>query len=408
MIIKFPKKFKAHIYALFFFLSPFSFAAPVFNIDDQYLLQDAQVKHEYYFNEYNAASYINSFADSSSYLAAEQFHKLLDARAISGAPEYKVDEIFLSAFKQLKISTSDHLDFLLTAFTSPVYKASPSLQLLMAVYQSVIYGSATQATIQSNINWEYDRNSILWFLGNHVVYHFLKRKPHYQVFLNNAYANKGFPALYNPPHSYFLWTLMLGGSEHSWKDVGSEFGHAFLWGLSCNFNGEELRNQMGFLENCKVDKHSGYTELKGLKQDESYLLESEATPGPSRMRLTPVPGYVKKFTDINASPEEYSYKSLQHIVSKVVTDKTEGALFYVLYRGLDKYQFFTIGVYQGFLSISFVVDHHAPTPVLSYQIPLRGMNLDQMVNGIDALLHQDRSPHNMVPDLQGVWMMSSQ
>ena len=407
MTIRYTKIIRTHVYALLLCISPLSFSAPVINIDDESLLDSARLQHDYYFKERSVVSTLVSYTDPESHHAAKQFQRLLDAKAITETPELKVDEIFLAAFNELNILTSKQFSFLLTAFTSPIYQASPDQQLLVSLYHAVAYGSAAQITMLRNMNWNLE-NSVLWFLGNFAGYYALKSKPHYQKFLDSTYANGGFPALYNPPHSYFFSTLMAGSGEDYFEDLGNELGHALLRAFSCNFNGEALRNQMGFLENCKVDKHAGYTDLKDLRHDGSYLLEAEATTGLSKMRLTPAPGYVKDFTGHNISQEEYSYKSLHHVITRVVEDKTEGAMFYVLYRGADKYQFFTVGIYKGFLSLSFVVDHHAPTPVLSHLIPLRGMNLDQIVDGIDAVLHQDRTYHNLVPDLQGVWMISSQ
>lgn len=407
MIIQYTQKIRRYVYALLFCVSPFSFATPVLNIDDRIMLYEAQLQHDYYYKGHNAAAYIYAFAGSDSFQMAEQYHNLIATKAIEETSKHMINEDFLYAFKQLNISTSKEINFLLMAFASPIYQASPNLKLLVSLYHSMIYGSSVQTTMQSNHQWNME-NSLLSFLGNFVGYYALKGKPHIQVFLKNIYMNNGYPALYNPPHSYFFSSLAAVYSEDYWEDAGGELGHVLLRGLSCGFNGEELRNTVGFMESCKVSKHSDYEDLANLKANGTYLLESEDTTGLSKMQLTPVPGYIKEFTAQEVSPEKYSYQSLHHVMSRVVGDKTEGALFFVLYRGTDKYQFFTAGIYQEYLSLSFVVDHHAPTPVLSYLIPLQGINLDQITDAIHAMLHQDMSNRNMVPDLQGVWMISSQ
>ena len=95
-------------------------------------------------------------------------------------------------------------------------------------------------------------------------------------------------------------------------------------------------------------------------------------------------------------------------MSKIVEDKTEGALFFVLYRGADKYQFFTVGVFQGFLALSYIVNDHAPTPFLGFLTPMKDIDLNLLIEGIHSQLHQSKTHHDMVPDLQGVWMMSAQ
>lgn len=403
MTIKSTRTINYFICVFLFCLTPFSFANPVIRIDNKNLLTEAQVNWEFYINQQTTPSYLMSYIDSEGYSTAEQFQKLLSAKVISNTSEYKIDKNFLSAFKQLKILTTEQLDILITAFKSPIYLASPSSQLLTTLYRSIDYGSKNHETLFNNIVWGYETSSLLWSLGNFVGYYALKSKPHIQAFLDSTYANGGFPALYNPPHSYFFSELMSGG-----EDIGDELGHAVLAAFSYDCGSEELRNHVGFLENCKVDKHSGYPDLKSLKHDEHYTLEAKATSGVSKMHLTPVPGYYTNTNDTQLSKEEYSRQSLDHVVKKVIQDKTEGAIFYVLYRGLDKYQLFTIGVYQGFLSLTYVIDDHAPTPILNYLIPLKGMNVDQIIHGIHSMLHQGKSSHDMVPDLQGVWMISSQ
>ena len=404
MTIRHTKTIKKHVCALLFFISPFSFSIPAIDIDSTDLLRSAHIQHEYYFNEHGVGGYLYSFSDSESYQVAKQFQKLLDAKVITVAPEYKVDKAFLSAFKQLNITTSEQLDSLLIAFTSPIYQKSPNHQLLVSLYHSVVYGSAAQATMRRNTNWN-QINSVLWFLGNFPAYYVLK--PHLQKFLDSTYANSASPALYNQ-YSHFFSTLLSFNNEDYLEDLFEEVGQSILWALSCKENGEELRNTVGFMESCKVSRHAGYNDLKGLQHNSTYQLKSEATSGSSKVRLTPVPGYSKDFRSPDQPPETYSKKSLHHIMSKVVEDKTEGVLFYVLYRGADKFQFFAVGVYEGNLSLSYVVMHHAPTPVLTHLIPLQGMNLDQIIDGIDALMHQGRNKHDMVPDLQGVWMLSSE
>ena len=387
MIINYPQKIRTNVCALLLCLSPFS------------------------------------FADSASYYTAEQYQKLLDAKVVIEQPVHKIDAAFLSAFKKLKISSSEQLEFLLTAFTSPIYKASPSQKFLSALYHSISYGSFTQATLHNNLNWDFERSSILSFLGNYPAYYILTlldKKPELREFLYATHNNGGLPVLYNPPHSQFLSSIVSKYDEDYWENLGDEALHGLLWLLSCNNNGEELHNKISFMQNCKTDKHDGYPELKNLKFDQPEYLEVKANfeepinkktdesekdaKAPSRMQLTPVPGYFKNLSD----QEDYSLKSLQHLMTKIVEDRTEGAQFFVLYRGIDKFQFFTVGIYQGFLSLTYVVNHHAPTPTLNYLIPLKGMDLDLLVSGIHSMLHQDKSDHSMVPDLQGVWMISSQ
>lgn len=393
MIIKYSKT-RTLVYVLLFCLAPLSFAAPVVNIDDRDLLHNAQALHEYYFKGHNVARYAYSYTDSASYHTAEQYQKLLDAKAVIEEPEFKVDETFLSAFKKLKISSSEQLEFLLSAFSSPIYKASPSLQFLMTLYYPVAYGSSAHTEMKSHMN-----NRTLWFLGHFIGYYALK--PHLKTFLKAMYDNSGYPAVYNST-SHFFASLM--SSDTEWEDSLGELGFALVWALSCNTNNEELRNELSFLESCKLSKHRHYTELKELEYESPYLLKSLATAGISKMRLTPAPGYFKDFS----GEEKYSYKSLHHAMTKIVKDKTEGLQFFLLYRGEDKYQFFIAGVHQGFMSLSYVVHDHEPTPVLSYLIPLNGMNLEQIIGGIHGMLHQSKSDHDMVPDLQGVWMLSSE
>ena len=405
MIIHYLKKIRTHVCALLLCLSPLSFATPVVNIGNWDMLYDALVQHEYYFREHTAARYAYSVVDSAPYHIAEQYQKLLDARAIVEEPEYMLDKTFLSAFKELKISSSEQLDFLLTAFTSPIYKSSPGLQLLTSLYHSVVYGSSVQAIMRSNMNWEYEKNLMLWFLANYPFYPVFK--PHLKQFLKSTYANGASPALYNQD-SHVISAALSADNEDYWEDLGKEIGFFLLWTLSCNSNGEELRNEISFMESCKLSKHDAYRDLKGLEHNGSYVLESTATAGPSKIRLTPAPGYYKDFSTPEAKPEEYSKKSLRHVLSKVVEDKTEGTMFFVVYRGADKYQFFSIGVYQGFLAVSYIVHDHPPTPFLSFLTPMKGIDLDVLIDGIHSQLHQSKSHHDMVPDLQGVWMMSSE
>lgn len=404
MINKCYEKIRASVYAILLCLSPPTFAFPVLNIDNRNLLHDAKAQHDYYFKQYSTASYLYSFSDSSSYRTAEQYQKLLDAGVIVEEPEYKVDEIFVSAFKELKISSSDHFDFLITAFTSPIYKTSPSLQLLISLYRSVFYGSSVQANMQSVSNWDFGSGYTLWFLANFPLYRVFK--PHLKQFLNSTYVNSATPTLYNVD-SHVINAALSSENEDYWEDLGKEIGFFILKQLSCKPAGKELRNEISFMESCKLSKNSVYRDLKDLKHNESYVLDSVTTSGPSKIRLTPVPGYFIDFSRQHATPEEYSRKSLHHVMNKVIEDKTEGALFFILYRGADKYQFFTLGVYQGFLTLSYIVDDHPPTPFLSFLIPMDGMKLDALIDGIHYQLHQSKSDHDMVPDLQGVWMMSS-
>ena len=410
MIINPIKKITGSIYVLLLCSVSFSFAAPVINIQDIDRLNEAQRQHEHYFQNSHLSSYLLSYMDKESYSAAEQFEKLLDAGVIAktdevtDVPGLKIDEIFASAFRSLNISTTEELEFLLNAFTSPIYQRSPNLELLISLYKPVAYGSATQAEMHSNAYLSL-KSRTLWFLGNFPGYLALGGKPHIQKFLAAIYANRGYPALYNPPHSHFFSALTSSGND--WGDVFSELGHALLWAFSCNSDSEEFNNEITLLESCKVDKYQDYKDLKGLEHDQSYLLVSTKDSGSpeSKTQLTPAPGYFKEFADRSA---DYSLQSLRHVMHRVVEDKTEGAQFFVLFRGADKYQFFTVGIYQNYLSLAYVVDDHPPTPILSYLIPLKGMDLEQVIDGIHAMLHQSKSTHDMVPDLQGVWMISSQ
>ena len=416
MIMKSIKKIRTHIFALLFCLAPLSFAASGIKVDDINQLIDARAYYEYFFTNHNVAKYALSYLHSADYQKAEQYQKLLETGAVVEEPVPEVNETFLSAFKQLNISSSEQLEYLNSAFSSPIYKASPNLQQLISVYHSVAYGSKVQSTLQNNLNWDHDRSDILSFLGNYLAYYTLYalgKKPELQEFLYATSKNGGSPVLYNPPHSQFLSSVVANSGDDYWENLGDEALHGYLWLHSCNNNGEELHNKIAFMQNCKTDKHDGYPELRNLVFDKPELLEvkEEKTKNPkvpSKMRLTPTLDYYSDYSDQDLSREAYSLKSLNHLMTRVVEDKTEGALFFVLYRGADKYQFFTVGLYQGFLSLTYVVDHHAPTPTLNYLIPLKGMDLNLLVNGIHSMLHQDKSNHSMVPDLQGVWMISSQ
>lgn len=317
-----------------------------------------------------------------------------------------VPETFLSAFRKLEISTSQQLDYLLAAYKSPLYaNETPDLKRLVSLYHAVSYGSAVQATMQNNRYLGFHKNLTLWFLANFPFYPVFK--PHLKQFLKSTYANSATPTLYNV-NSHVISAALSYENEDYLEDLGKEIGFSLLWTLSCNSNSEELRNEVSFMESCKLDKHSGYPNLKGLKSYESYSLASTASPGSSKIHLTPVLDYVKNFSREESNPGDYSKQSLHHLMSKVLKDKTEGAMFFVLYRGAEKYQFFTVGVYRGFLAMSYIADDHAPTPFLNFLVPIKGINLDVLVDGMHEQLHQSKSNRDMVPDLQGVWLMSSQ
>ena len=373
MPITFSKK--TIIFVFIYFICPFSFPDPVFDINDRYLLQDAQVQHEYYFLWHGPGSYVASYIYPRSYQAAEQFQKLLEAKVLvksyeaveqsqlarsntsketdefkeksqqAGIPGYTEDIVFFSVFKTLPILTFEELDILLAAFTSPIYKSSPDAKTLIYLYNSIVYGSRVHATMVTNIDLNME-SSVFALWVNFCHYYMLGSKPEMQRFLASTYANGGFLSLYNPPHSHFLAALFSFNNEHYLTDIVNEFGYVFLNALSCNYNRKELRNTALFLEACKVNLYYDGASMEGLDGDKDYFLRS-ATPGQSEVHLIPVEGYTKDLDTPGISPEERSYKSLHNIMSRVVDDKQEGVLFFVLYRGDEKYQFFTVGFTKG-------------------------------------------------------------
>ena len=409
---------KAGFCATTIFLAQIVFALPVLDLNNKEEIQEAA-------NQYlvlpkkdsdSARSFLSNplyayqIDDKELFNKAYQFKKLVDNDLITiqdGRPVFPdaINILFLKAFNQSKPDSAEKLEFLINAYTSELFKSNKTVKHLVLLADSLYYGTKVQMALHAGSNNNLIKNQSLFFLGNWPAYYFFKiKKPHIAKFLLNTWSNGAVPSFYNAPEPEFVETYYNSFDYYEFlKNLPSAMVRFILNSFSCDPANEYLQGHIKLLEFCKVNNSFDSMVHTGINFDTSFNLTAEINKDTN---LIPVNSYKKIIPD----KERYEgYNSLYYLLEKIVTDRTEGALFYVLFKGAVKYQFFSIGTYREHLSLTYVVDDNLPTPILNFLMPLKEINIGELADGIYTMLNQDKdNEKNIVPDLQGVWLIKGQ
>ena len=322
---------------------------------------------------------------------------------------HTVNPVFLNALKLLPPKDFSDVERMIKAFSSGYYKKYPSAETLIDLTKAIKYGTPVQQGLFASSYGYWGKNLIINLvqLTAYASGHFLSEKHYRAQFIRSTYKAGASPVILVDDSHVFEAVLntpeLNNGLKSYFNSIYSEIKNITPIGavLGCSPYNNNVAKQIKVLEYCKTSQslQSFVDENKPLKEHISLQVSST-----QEILLKPTV-YSKTFEDEKGFDGR---NSLTYLLKNIIHDRLDGAMYLIVFQGSDKYQFFTIGVLGNYLNLSLVILDETPAPVLNFSIPLENIENDQtdLVNGIHLMLNQDKeNPRNLVPDLQGVWLM---
>ena len=144
-------------------------------------------------------------------------------------------------------------------------------------------------------------------------------------------------------------------------------GGGFSQYLSSPYPTEELKQQTLFMQECKISeqlqkqigqKGSMRENLKRLAGEFDNSAMFDVTPKRTSKRPIAVSSTVEVFQSI---------PTLSDVIHMAM--KNEGMMYFFMFKGARKYQFFLLGSYKGKLNLFYVADNKRPTPAIVFSMP---------------------------------------
>lgn len=313
----------------------------------------------------------------SGQLTASEYDKALQLAALMEASILKfnedtpeIDPVFFDAYRQLKPENALMVSMLVKAHQSPYYHQHRTSEKLIHIARVLKYGIPVQSGIKEATIEHWLANSALHYLGHWVGYYFAK--DHQAKLLKAAYTASATPVMYNASGLLYLF--------------------------SSSYSNNAIEEHTLLMESMKLS--SDDQGLQGAVRKGAPLTPplKKLSEGNSKRRLIPVTDSVDQ-------------KDTRATIAKVLEKAKElpGSMYLLLYRGKSKYQFFTLGCYEGQVNLTYVVDDNQPTPVLTFSMPEDQVDTEQLTFGIHAIMNgRPHKEKDAVPDLDSAWLLTSE